>query len=297
MTLVAAAFAAGFVDAIAGGGGLITLPALTLAGLDPVSAIATNKLQGSFGAGSAMRTYARAGHLEWSDAWPLALLAGLGGVAGALLVSHVPLRWLAVAMPFALILIALYFGLSPKLSDVATRPRMGVKAFTLTMAPLVGFYDGVFGPGAGSFYMLGFVALLGFGNRQGDGLHEGRQFRLQSCGAGDAELHRPCLLDSRLRHGRGAIFWRASWRACGDQEWRAADPADAGDDLSAARRAACVESIVRGGPVPLYQRISALPQAMPPPIAIIAMRSPFFRRPARLASSSEIGSDALDVLP
>jgi uncharacterized membrane protein YfcA len=163
MTLVAAAFAAGFVDAIAGGGGLITLPALTLAGLDPVSAIATNKLQGSFGAGSAMRTYARAGHLEWREAWPLALLAGLGAVAGALLVSHVPLRWLAVAMPFALILIALYFGLSPKLSDAATRPRIGVKAFTLTVAPLVGFYDGVFGPGAGSFYMLGFVALLGFG--------------------------------------------------------------------------------------------------------------------------------------
>ncbi len=163
MMLVAAAFVAGFVDAIAGGGGLITVPALTLAGLDPVSAIATNKLQGSFGAGSALRTYARAGHLEWPDAWPLALLAGLGAVAGALLVSHVPLRWLAAAMPFALILIALYFGFAPRIGNVETRPRMGVRAFTLTIAPLVGFYDGVFGPGAGSFYMLGFVALLGFG--------------------------------------------------------------------------------------------------------------------------------------
>ena len=71
---------------------------------------------------------------------------GSGAVAGALLVSHVPLRWLAAAMPFALILIALYFGFAPRIGDVATRPRMGVRAFTLTIAPLVGFYDGVFGP-------------------------------------------------------------------------------------------------------------------------------------------------------
>lgn len=161
--LVAAAFCAGFVDAIAGGGGLISLPALTLAGLDPLSAIATNKLQGSFGAGSATRTFARAGHLPWREVWPLALLAGLGGIAGALAVAHVPTRWLAAAMPVALVLIALYFGLSPQFGNAPTRPRMGVAAFTLTIAPLIGFYDGVFGPGAGSFYMLGLVALLGFG--------------------------------------------------------------------------------------------------------------------------------------
>ncbi len=164
--LVAAAFVAGFVDAIAGGGGLITVPALTLAGLDPVSAIATNKLQGSFGAGSATATYARAGQLRWRDAWFLALLAGLGGVAGAAFVSYLPTRLLAAAMPFALVLIALYFGLSPQIGDIATRPRMGALPFTLTIAPLIGFYDGVFGPGAGSFYMLGFVALLGSWSRR-----------------------------------------------------------------------------------------------------------------------------------
>lgn len=161
--LVAAAFVAGFVDAIAGGGGLITMPALTLAGLDPVSAIATNKLQGSFGAGSALASYAQAGQLRWREAWVLSLLAGLGGLVGAALVSHLPLQWLAIALPIALVLIALYFGLSPRVSDVETRPRMAAPLFTITVAPLIGFYDGVFGPGAGSFYTLAFVALLGFG--------------------------------------------------------------------------------------------------------------------------------------
>lgn len=161
--LVSAAFVAGFVDAIAGGGGLITVPALTLAGLDPVSAIATNKLQGSFGAGSAAAAYAQAGHLRWRDASFMALLAGLGAVAGAAFVAHLPLRFVAAALPFALVMIAVYFGLSPQVRDLAAPPRMSRMAFTLTIAPLVGFYDGVFGPGAGAFYTLGFVALLGFG--------------------------------------------------------------------------------------------------------------------------------------
>jgi uncharacterized membrane protein YfcA len=163
MMLVAAAFAAGFVDAIAGGGGMITVPPLTLAGLDPVSAIATNKLQGSFGAGSAVRAFAKASQLQWRDVRRLALLSGLSAIAGALLVSHIPLNWLAAILPAALVAIAVYFALSPQIGDVETRPRMGVTPFTLTIAPLIGFYDGMLGPGAGSFYMLGFVALLGYG--------------------------------------------------------------------------------------------------------------------------------------
>ncbi|ACK51419.1 protein of unknown function DUF81 [Methylocella silvestris BL2] len=161
--LVATGFAAGFVDAIAGGGGLLTLPVLTLAGLDPVSAIATNKLQGSFGSGSAMRTYARAGHIRWSEVGLLAALAAAGAVAGAALVAHLPVDWLKAVLPVALVLIAVYFAFSPKISDLETHARMSVKAFTLTIIPLIGCYDGMFGPGAGSFYVLGFVELLGYG--------------------------------------------------------------------------------------------------------------------------------------
>ncbi|WP_395666709.1 TSUP family transporter [Methylocella sp.] len=160
---VAAAFGAGFIDAIAGGGGLVTVPALTLAGLDPVSALATNKLQSAFGSGSAMRTFVRAGHLGWDEARPVALAAAAGAVAGALLVSHLPVEWVARVLPFALAFAALYFVLSPRLSDAPTRPRLSRRAFLCGFIPAVGFYDGVFGPGAGSFYMLGFVGLLGLG--------------------------------------------------------------------------------------------------------------------------------------
>ena len=161
--LVLTAFVAGFIDAIAGGGGLITVPALALAGLDPVAAIATNKLQASFGSGTAAFTFWRAGHLRFFDLWPALLLAGLGSALGAALLTYVPREALHGLLPFVLVAVALYFAVSPRISEVDSRPRMGRALFVASIVPLVGFYDGIFGPGTGSFYMLGFVALLGYG--------------------------------------------------------------------------------------------------------------------------------------
>lgn len=161
--LVLTAFVAGFVDAIAGGGGLITVPALALAGLDPISAIATNKLQASFGSGSAAWTFLRAGHLRFSAIWPALLMAGAGSLIGAYVLTIVPIHAARAVLPIALIAVAGYFTFSPRISQIDSHPRMGRFLFVATIAPLVGFYDGVFGPGAGSFYMLGFVALLGYG--------------------------------------------------------------------------------------------------------------------------------------
>ena len=77
LLLVCAAFVAGFVDAIAGGGGLISVPALLLAGASPIEALATNKLQGSFGAGTAVLAYARAGHVKPLDQLGMAALAAM----------------------------------------------------------------------------------------------------------------------------------------------------------------------------------------------------------------------------
>ena len=160
--LVFAALGAGFVDAIAGGGGLITVPALALAGLDPVAAIATNKVQSSFGSGSAMIAFARAGYLDRS-AWPIPLACIAGGVAGAALLVHVPRGAVEIALPFVLIAVALYFALSPKVSDADAAPRLWRPAFICCVLPIIAAYDGVFGPGAGSFYTLAFITLLGFG--------------------------------------------------------------------------------------------------------------------------------------
>jgi hypothetical protein len=156
-------FAAGFVDAIAGGGGLITLPALALAGLDPVAAVATNKLGGVFGSGSATLAFARAGEIDLATMSGSALAALVGGAAGALALPCAPRQALGAALPFVLIAVALYFALAPEMGPKRGKARLGPRLAALTLAPAIGFYDGVFGPGAGSFYMIGFFALAGFG--------------------------------------------------------------------------------------------------------------------------------------
>lgn len=161
--LFAAAVIAGFVDAIAGGGGLITIPVMLITGIPPLESIATNKLQAQFGVASATIAYARRGHINLRKQMPMALMAVLGGILGALLASLVPATMLAAAIPFLLIGIALFFALKPNLSDLDSHQRITPLLFGLTAVPLIGLYDGVFGPGAGSFYMLAFVLLGGMG--------------------------------------------------------------------------------------------------------------------------------------
>jgi hypothetical protein len=163
VSLFGVAVAAGCVDAIAGGGGLITMPALILAGLDPVSAIATNKLQGSAGASSATYAFARRGLIRWPEAWPIALAAGFASVVGALCVSLLPRSVLDAGVPILLVAIALYFATAKRMSSEDAAARMSPGLFALAVAPAIGFYDGIFGPGAGAFYMVGFVTLLGLG--------------------------------------------------------------------------------------------------------------------------------------
>lgn len=161
--LAFAGFAAGFVDSIAGGGGLITIPALLLAGFSPVEALGTNKLQGMFGSGSATIHYASKGHVDLRRQLPSALLALAGSAVGALLATIVPGDLLRALLPLVLIAIALYFALKPNMNDVDRTERLSPFLFGVTLVPAIGFYDGLFGPGAGSFYMLAFVALAGYG--------------------------------------------------------------------------------------------------------------------------------------
>jgi uncharacterized protein len=161
--LVLAAFAAGFVDSIAGGGGLITLPALLIAGVPPVTAVATNKLQSTFGTAMASYRYWREGLVDWRDlrlSAPATLVgAALGGYS---------LRWidptiLTRAIPVLLIGIALYFAFGPKASDQDSKARLSALAFALLIAAPIGFYDGMLGPGTGSFFAVGFVTMAGYG--------------------------------------------------------------------------------------------------------------------------------------
>lgn len=161
--LFAAAVLAGFIDSIAGGGGLITVPAMLIAGIPPLETLGTNKMSSQFGAASATFSYARKGHVRLSEQYPMAVASMLGGAAGALAAALVPPDFLKGIMPVMLVAIGLYFAIRPDPGDIDRRSRITPFLFGLTVVPLIGFYDGVFGPGTGSFFMLSFVSLAGFG--------------------------------------------------------------------------------------------------------------------------------------
>lgn len=161
--LILAAFLAGFVDSIAGGGGLITVPALLLAGLPPVQALATNKVQGAFGAGTAALAYARRGHVSLASQVRPALASFAAAFAGSSLVPFIPTDVFRLVLPVILIGVALYFALKPGLTDDDRHCRMPPAVFSATVVPAIAFYDGLIGPGAGSFFMVGFVLLAGHG--------------------------------------------------------------------------------------------------------------------------------------
>lgn len=142
---------------------MITLPALFLAGVEPVSAIATNKFQAASATVSATVAFARKGLIEWREARHMILASMVGGVTGALFVSAISKNLLEAAVPILLIVVACYFALAPKIASHGGKQRLSIFVFSALVAPLLGFYDGVFGPGVGSFFMVAFILLLGFG--------------------------------------------------------------------------------------------------------------------------------------
>lgn len=161
LVLAVVAAVAGFVDSIAGGGGLLTVPAMLLAGMDPVAALATNKLQGTFGVGAASISYVRHGATDWRAARLMMAVSMLAALLGAAFVTSLPTQHLKAALPVVLLAIALYFLLSPRPGDIETRPRLSKPVFTATAVPVIAFYDGAVGPGTGSFFTLSFLGLRG----------------------------------------------------------------------------------------------------------------------------------------
>jgi len=142
---------AGFIDAIAGGGGLISLPALLSVGLNPVAAIATNKVQGSVGTASALWNFWRKGRVDFRlIRWPM-LLTAIGAGLGAFAVTLVDTRWLMILLPVLLVGIALYFLLGPKAADEDAHARLTPLAYAF-VAGGIGFY-----------FALSLVMLLGMG--------------------------------------------------------------------------------------------------------------------------------------
>lgn len=160
--LFLAAFLAGFIDTLAGGGGLITIPALLLAGAAPLEALATNKVQSVFGVLTASLTLLKRKLLIWSEMRGLFLAALIGSALGAGSVHWVNPDVLNWVIPLVLAGIAFYYLFAPKAGDVSTLPRITEPLYRQLIVPSIGFYDGMFGPGTGSFFATSAVALRGY---------------------------------------------------------------------------------------------------------------------------------------
>lgn len=160
--LFVASLGAGFVDSIAGGGGLISLPALLSCGLDPRLALGTNKLQGTFGSASATWHYAAAGTMKLSDCVRGFVFTFAGSIAGALTVQLTDPSLLRKIIPVMLVSIAIFVWFKPKLGERDLHPRLSRGTFDMLFGLGLGFYDGFFGPGTGTFWAIAFVVMLGF---------------------------------------------------------------------------------------------------------------------------------------
>ena len=160
--LFATGLVAGFVDSIAGGGGLITVPVLLNLGLGPQETLATNKLQATFGSGSAAWHYAAAKTVPLADCARGFIFSFIGAAAGTLVVQQIDPSFLRSAIPFLLMAVALYTLFKPQLGAKDLHPRMPHFWFDLVFGLLIGFYDGFFGPGTGTFWTMAYMLGLGF---------------------------------------------------------------------------------------------------------------------------------------
>jgi uncharacterized membrane protein YfcA len=162
--LVAVALVAGTIDAVAGGGGLLTVPALLAAGLSPHLVLGTNKGQSMFGSLAALVRFGRSGLVDPRRALVMFPLGLAGSLAGAALVLSIPP---ATLRPVVLVLLAgaaLFIGLRPAARPpAALPPRRREAALAGAAALAIGAYDGFFGPGTGTFLIIAFVGLLGHG--------------------------------------------------------------------------------------------------------------------------------------
>jgi uncharacterized membrane protein YfcA len=159
--LFLAGLSAGFIDAIAGGGGLISVPALLAAGLPPQIALGTNKMQSTWGTLMAVRKYAKAGLVSWPQVRLTVLVTFVFACLGTWTVTQVSNEVLKKIVPWMLLGIAVYVLLSPGLGKTAAKARLGLVTFACLAGSSLGFYDGFFGPGTGTFWTMACISLLG----------------------------------------------------------------------------------------------------------------------------------------
>jgi len=159
--LGAVAYVAATVDAIAGGGGLLNVPALLLAGLPVQVALGTNKLAGIAGTATATATFAAAGTIRWQLVASASIAALAGSVLGTHTVLHTDPRLVRGIVVVLLVLVSLVVAVNPRFGQKAGAPAARSVWRSGAIGLGLGFYDGFFGPGAGLFMAFAFVTMLG----------------------------------------------------------------------------------------------------------------------------------------
>lgn len=154
---------AGFVDSIAGGGGLLTLPVLLAVLPSPAQTIPTLKTQNLFGTLAATARFTRQGLIRPGTKIVSIVSALAGGATGAVAVQAIGPAVLMTIVPILLVAVAVYVACSPRANDIDSRERLSTLWFGIMVIPAIAFYAGFFGPGSGVFFMIAFVALRGHG--------------------------------------------------------------------------------------------------------------------------------------
>ena len=166
VVLGSAAFLAGLVDAVVGGGGLIQIPILfsVFPKEIPATLLGTSKLAGIFGTSAAAVNYARRVRVAWSSAAPAALAAFALSFAGAYTVTKVPSDFIRTLLPFVLAVVAIITFRKKHFGAIHAPLHSGAseRLLALAMGACIGFYDGFFGPGTGSFLIFLFIRFFGF---------------------------------------------------------------------------------------------------------------------------------------
>jgi uncharacterized membrane protein YfcA len=166
LILGTAALFAGTIDAIVGGGGLIQIPALfsTLTHTPPATLLGTNKLAGVWGTGAAAINFARRVQLRWATALPAAVGAFLCAFVGAFTITRVPADFIRTLLPFVLLAVAIYTFKRKDFGNLHAPVYGGLqeKLLAVGVGSAIGFYDGFFGPGTGSFLVFIFVRFFGY---------------------------------------------------------------------------------------------------------------------------------------
>jgi uncharacterized membrane protein YfcA len=165
LLVLLAALAAGWIDAVVGGGGLLQLPALLLVpGMSPVQALATNKLGSIFGTTTSAVTYYRRAHPDLRTALPMAAVALASSFAGASIASLLPVSVFKPVIVVVLVGIAAFTLLRPSLGEATVLRHSGGRhhGVAVALGAVIGFYDGILGPGTGSFLVFALVSLLGY---------------------------------------------------------------------------------------------------------------------------------------